>query len=72
MKKGEKSIEIAQGRGEQEVLFTTSSRLEEARSMPARSSSAERPTRSKRDDERYFVFKLRASAQGAADLRRAV
>ena len=59
VKKGEKSIELPKGRGEQEVVFSSSSRLEEGEVHAGKVKLGGTPDPFERDDERYFVFKLR-------------
>ena len=59
VKKGEKSIELPKGRGEQDVVFTTSPRLEDGEVHPGKVKLSGTPDPFERDDERFFVFKLR-------------
>jgi Aerotolerance regulator N-terminal len=59
VKKGEKSIELPAGRSEQEVVFTTSTRLEDGEVHVGKVKLGGSPDPFERDDERFFVFKLR-------------
>ena len=59
VKKGEKSIDLPKGKGEQEVVFTTSPRLEKRDVHAGRVKLSGSPDPFERDDERFFVFRLR-------------
>ena len=61
-RRGQEGREIdraAQGPGEQEVVFTTSPRLEDGEVHPGKVKLSGTPDPFERDDERFFVFKLR-------------
>jgi hypothetical protein len=58
-KKGEKPIEILAGRSQQEVVFTTSPRLEDGAVHVGKVKLSGTPDAFERDDQRAFVFKVR-------------
>jgi Aerotolerance regulator N-terminal len=59
LKKGEKSIEIPPGPGQQELIFTSSPRLEDGAIHFGKVKLSGTPDAFERDDERTFVFKVR-------------
>ena len=59
VKKGEKTDRDAGGQGEQEVVFTTSTRLEDGEVHVGKVKLGGSPDPFERDDERFFVFKVR-------------
>lgn len=58
LKKGEKSI-VVPPQGQQEVTFTTSPRLQDGEVHVGKVKISGTPDPFERDDERYFVFKVR-------------
>ena len=59
VKKGEKPIEVPKGAGQQEVVFTTSPRPEDGDIHVGKVKLSGSPDPFERDDERFFVFKVR-------------
>jgi len=59
LKKGEKTVEIPKDGGEVEVSFTTPARLTDGEVHRGKVKLSGTPDPFERDDERYFVFKVR-------------
>lgn len=58
LKKGEKTVVVPE-KGQQEVVFTTSPRLQDGEVHAGKIKLSGTPDPFERDDERYFVFKVR-------------